>query len=111
MAFAVPTQFTFEFDGKQIIYNFTLPFKDPIKPGRTNIIEIADPSYFVSFSFALMPEPATLSSPVKGCAVLAKRPPEDPQPVGQSLSEAAFNEKNANQNYGLQFASRIILAC
>lgn len=109
--FGTPTQYTFEYDGKQIIYNFTLPLKEPIKPGRTNVIEIADPTYFVAFSFADTPEPAALSSPIKGCAVLAKRPPEDPQPVGQPLSEAVFTSLGANANFGMQFASRIILAC
>lgn len=110
-SFSKPTQYTFEYDGKQIIYNFTLPLKEPIKPGRTHVIEIADPTYFVSFSFADIPQPATLSSEAKGCAILAKRPPEDPQPVGQPLSEAVFSSLGSNSNYGLQFASRIILAC
>jgi ABC-type uncharacterized transport system substrate-binding protein len=109
--FAKPTQYTFEYDGKQIIYNFTLPLKEPIKPGRTNVIEIADPTYFVAFSFAEIPQPALLSADVKGCAILAKRPPEDPQPVGQPLSEAVFSSLGASANYGMQFASRIILAC
>lgn len=109
--FAKPTQYTFEYDGKQIIYNFTLPLKEPVQAGRTNVIEIADPTYFVSFSFADIPEPASLSAPIKGCAILAKRPPEDPQPVGKPLSEAVFSSLSANTNYGLQFASRIILAC
>lgn len=109
--FGKPTQYTFEYDGKQIVYNFTLPLKEPIKPGRTNVIEIADPTYFVSFSFADTPQPASLSAPIKGCAILAKRPPDDPQPVGQPLSEATFSSLGANNNYGLQFASRIILAC
>lgn len=109
--FAKPTQYAFEYDGKQIIYNFTLPLKEPIKPGRTNVIEIADPTYFVSFSFADIPQPATLSTDVKGCAILAKRPPEDPQPVGKPLSEAVFSSLGSSKNYGLQFASRIILAC
>lgn len=109
--FGEPKDYTFEYNGKQIVYNFTLPLKEPVKPGRTNVIEITDPTYFVSFSFADIPEPASLSAPIKSCAVLAKRPPEDPQPVGQPLSEAMFSSLGANNTFGLQFASRIILAC
>lgn len=109
--FGEPKDYTFEYDGKQIVYNFTLPLKEPTKPGRTNVIEITDPTYFVSFSFADVAEPASLSAPLKSCAVLAKRPPEDPQPIGQPLSEAMFSSLGANNTFGLQFASRIILAC
>jgi len=111
ITFTEPQEPTFEFDGKQIIYKFTLPLKDPIKPGRTTVIDITDPTYFVSFSFANTPEPALLSTPIKGCGIIAKRPPEDPQPVGQPLSETVFKSLNNAPSYGVQFASHIILAC
>jgi ABC-type uncharacterized transport system substrate-binding protein len=109
--FSEPKDYTFEYDGKQIIYIFTLPLKEAVKPGRTTVIEITDPTYFVSFSFADISEPASLNTSIKSCAVLAKRPPEDPQPVGQPINEAIFNSLGANNKFGLQFASRIILAC
>lgn len=110
LVFNEPLDPTFEFDGKAIIYTFTLPLKQPIKPGRTTVIDITDPTYFVSFSFTNGNDAAMLSTPIKACSVIAKKPPEDPQPVGQPLSEAAFNALN-NASYGLQFASHIILAC
>ena len=111
LEFSEPKDYTFEFDGKQIIFIFTLPLKEAVRPGRTTVIEITDPTYYVSFRFADIPQPALLNAPIKSCAVIAKRPPEDPQPVGQPLSEAIFNSLATNNQFGLQFASRIILAC
>lgn len=111
LTFGEPKDYSLEFDGGLLIYKFTLPLKEPIKPGHINIFEITDPSYYIAFVSANKAANSTDSNGGQACSIIAKRPPEDPQPTGQSLNESMFNDLNTNGSYGIQFAIRIIVAC
>jgi ABC-type uncharacterized transport system substrate-binding protein len=105
-----PKDYSLNYDGHSLTYTMTLPVKEPMKPGKVTFIEIYDPTYFVSFSFADQPDPVAMTTAPKGCALTVARPKQDPQP-SQNLSEAFFNSLSAGSNFGAQFSSRIVLAC
>ena len=110
LVLAVPKDYWLDYDGHVMIYHVTLPLKEPTKPGKVSMIEIYDPTYFVSFSFAESAHPATMPTSPKGCSLTVARPQQDAQPT-QSLNEAFFNSLSAGSDYGAQFSSRVVFAC
>lgn len=108
--FGAPQNYWFEYRNTALTYHMTLPLKEPVKPGKVTMIEIYDPTYFVSFAFPDTANPVTMPSAPKGCAMTIARPKIDPQPT-QTLNEAFFNSVAAGTDVGASFSSRIVLAC
>ena len=72
-------------------------------------VEMADPSWFVDFSFA-QKDPVKLVNAPAACRLEVLRPGEAAQaPKGQP-GEAFFNS-GAGSNYGAQFANKIAVKC
>ncbi len=90
----------------QLTLHFMLPVKEPSVARRTLILDVADPTFFVDFSYADDDSAITLTGAPKNCVTQVTRP-KKPDPVQQKLSEDYF----ANANMGLQFASKVIVAC
>jgi len=105
-----PKDYWLDYNGQLMTYHMTLPLKEPTKPGKVTMFEIYDPTYFVSFAFPDSPNPVTMPSAPKGCALTIARPKQDAQPT-QTLNEAFFNSVAAGSDVGAQFSSRIVLAC
>jgi ABC-type uncharacterized transport system substrate-binding protein len=103
--FGKPTDEALDHDGKVLTLHFLLPVADPAPVKRTVILDVYDPTFFVDFAYAEGDRPVTLSGGGNGCAVQVTRPrKQDPT---KQLSEDYF----ANANMGLQFASKVIVAC
>ncbi len=104
--FTAPQDPVLDHDGKTLTLSFLLPVKSATPAKRTVILDVFDPTFFVDFSYAPDDRAVTLAGAPQGCAVQVSRP-KKPDPSQQKLSEDYF----ANANMGLQFASKVIVAC
>jgi hypothetical protein len=110
LTIGAPKDYWLDYNGSVITYHMTLPLKESTKPSKVMMVEIYDPTYFVSFSFPDIAAPVTMPSAPKGCSITVARPKQDAQP-SQTLNEAFFNSVTAGNDVGAQFSSRIVLAC
>ena len=116
-AFADPKEPAMRVEDRALVLSFLLPLKTPVQQGRgVAALEVYDPTYFVAFSFA---EGLRRGDPRGRAAGLCRHghPPEDassprPRRPGRSgMTEAFFEALTAASAYGVQFASRILVAC
>ncbi|WP_449411536.1 DUF1007 family protein [Methylobacterium komagatae] len=114
-AFTEPKEPAMRMEGNALTLSFLLPLKSPAAPGRgVAALEVYDPTYFVSFSFADAGDAVTLSGAPQGCTASVTRPKGDGAKVADAktgMSEAFFEALTAASNYGEQFANRVIVAC
>jgi ABC-type uncharacterized transport system substrate-binding protein len=106
-----PVDYYLEFTDGLLTLHFTLPLAAPVKAQSLDF-EVADPTYFVDFSFAEK-EPVRLTGAPQACKIAALRPGEggsQAKPQGQP-GEAFFNNLGASSNYGSQFANKITVRC
>ncbi len=89
--------------------HFTLPLKTPVKPKLLRV-EIYDPTIFVDFEFAKQ-TPVKLVAAPAGCKLDVVLPQDITATQSQKLGEAFFNSLNASQNWGAQFANKILVNC
>lgn len=93
--------------GKQLELSFLLPVQAPVAAKRTVYLDVYDPTFFVDFAYADAPDAVRLTGAPQGCAVQVSRPQNKPEQSLAKLSEDYF----ANANMGLQFASKVFVAC
>ena len=115
-AFAEPKEPTMRMEGKALTLSFFLPLKTPAQQGRgVAALEVYDPTFFVSFAFAEGAEAATLDGAPQGCVATVTRPkteqPRTAEAGKPGMTEAFFEALTAASTYGVQFASRILVAC
>jgi ABC-type uncharacterized transport system substrate-binding protein len=115
-AFTDPKEPAARIEDKALVLSFLLPLKTPIQQGRgVAALEVYDPTYFVSFSFAEGAGAATLAGAPQGCAATVTRPkteqPKTAEAGSSGMTEAFFEALTAASTYGVQFASRILVAC
>jgi ABC-type uncharacterized transport system substrate-binding protein len=106
-----PADYYLEFVNGLLTLHFTLPLATPAKAQSLDF-EIADPTYFVDFSFAEK-DPVRLTGAPEACKIAALRPGEggaQAKPQGQP-GEAFFNNLGPSSNYGSQFANKIMVRC
>jgi ABC-type uncharacterized transport system substrate-binding protein len=106
-----PVDYYLEFTDGLLTLHFTLPLAAPVKAQSLDF-EVADPTYFVDFSFAEK-EPVRLTGAPQTCKIAALRPGEggsQAKPLGQP-GEAFFNNLGASSSYGSQFANKITVRC
>ncbi len=89
--------------------HFTLPFKTPVK-AKLLRVEIYDPTIFVDFEFA-KDKPVKLAGAPSGCKLDVVLPHDISIAQSQKLGEAFFNQLSAAQNWGAQFANKILVNC
>ncbi len=92
-----------------LILNFTLPFKHPVK-AKLLKIEIYDPTIFVDFEFAKQ-TPVHLVGAPAACKLDVELPHDITAAQSQKLGEAFFNSLSASQNWGAQFANKVLVNC
>ena len=112
--FEDPVDYYLEHKDGALVLHFTLPLKTPLKT-RQLALEIYDPTYFVAFSFAEGADAATLAGAPQGCAATVTRPkteqPKTADAGSPGMTEAFFEALTAASTYGVQFASRVLVAC
>jgi ABC-type uncharacterized transport system substrate-binding protein len=89
--------------------NFTLPLKTPVKAKHVQL-EIYDPTIFVDFEFAKV-TPVRLDNAPSGCKLDVELPHDITAAQSQKLGEAFFNTLTSAQNWGAQFANKIVVNC
>jgi ABC-type uncharacterized transport system substrate-binding protein len=92
-----------------LVLNFMLPFKQPVKAKYLRV-EIYDPTIFVDFEFSKK-QPVELLNPPKGCKLDVVLPQDITTAQSQKLGEAFFNSLTSSQNWGAQFANKILVNC
>ena len=92
-----------------LILNFTLPFKQPVKAKNLKV-EIYDPTIFVDFEFAKGSPVHLLGAPA-GCKLDVVLPQDITVAQSQKLGESFFNSLSSSQNWGAQFANKIMVKC
>ena len=99
--FAAPVDYFLEYKDSLLTLHFTLPFKAPVKALALDV-EMFDPSYFVDFSFAEK-DPVKLVSAPDTCKLSIAKPADASTlpPPGENLAN----------NYGSQFANKILVKC
>ncbi|HWM46137.1 MAG TPA: DUF1007 family protein [Xanthobacteraceae bacterium] len=105
---ADPKDYWLDYQNETLTLNFTLPFKEPVA-SKDLRIDIYDPEFFVSFSFADA-EPVKLAGAPAACSLATKRPGEDPPPSSQRLDKS-FQASDANAGMGAHYASKILVTC
>ncbi len=106
-----PADYYLEFADGVLTLHFTLPFAAPAKTQSVDF-EMADPTWFVDFSFAEK-EPARLTGAPADCKLTVLRPGEagtQAKPQAQP-GESFFNNNPGASNYGAQFANKIQVRC
>jgi ABC-type uncharacterized transport system substrate-binding protein len=104
--FTAPRDYWLEHAAGRLTLNFTLPLREAAAVRRTLILDVADPTFFVDFSYTDGAEAVVLTRAPKGCTTQVTRP-RKPDMAQSRLGEDYF----ANANMGLQFASKVIVAC
>lgn len=92
-----------------LVLNFMLPFKQPVKAKYLRV-EIYDPTIFVDFEFSKT-KPVELLNAPKGCRLDVVLPQDITAAQSQKLGEAFFNSLTSAQNWGEQFANKILVNC
>jgi ABC-type uncharacterized transport system substrate-binding protein len=103
-----PTDYWLDYLDAVLTLHFTLLFKEPVK-AKNLLIEIYDPTIYVDFEFAKI---NAVSAPGMSpqCKVKFERPP-DMTLQAKKLSETFFNSQAGAQNWGAQFANKIMVEC
>ena len=115
-AFTDPKEPAARVEDRALVLTFLLPLKTPVQQGRgVAALEVYDPSYYVAFSFAEGADAATLAGAPQGCAATVTRPkteqPKTAEAGSPGMTEAFFEALTAASTYGVQFASRVLVAC
>jgi ABC-type uncharacterized transport system substrate-binding protein len=106
-----PQDYWLDYTGSTLTLHFTLPFKQPLK-AKDLLIEIYDPTIYVDFEFADQ-NPVSLTGAPAQCKMKFQRPPDLSlmYKQGKPLGEQFFNSLTPAQNWGEQFANKIMVGC
>ncbi len=115
-AFAEPKEPAARMEDRALVMTFLLPLKNPVQQGRgVAALEVYDPTYFVAFAFADGSDAATLTGAPEGCTATVTRPkteqPKTAEGGSPGMTEAFFEALTTASGYGVQFASRVLVAC
>jgi ABC-type uncharacterized transport system substrate-binding protein len=109
--FADPIDYGMVYENARVILTFTLPLAEPVAAPRLLVLEVVDPTYFVSFRMEDGDDAVQLAGGPQGCATTITRPAAADIAQVQSLSEAFFEALTAANNFGQEFANRALIAC
>jgi ABC-type uncharacterized transport system substrate-binding protein len=110
VAFGKPADYRLEPDGKTLTLTFTLPLAAPAPVGRMLTLQVSDPTFFVSFDLAGGEDAVAVENGPPKCKLTVARPKPVAETPLAKLGESFFQGSAASE-FGLQFASKILLAC
>jgi ABC-type uncharacterized transport system substrate-binding protein len=107
-----PTDYYLDYNAKDTLLtlHFTLPFKAPVKAKELSV-DIYDPEFFVDFTFKKVKTPVALAAAPSTCKLSVTQPKELSPARGKSLSEKFFSQLSASDDWGAQFANKILVRC
>lgn len=105
--FVDPVDYYLDFKDSVLTLHFVLPFKAPVK-SKTLSLEIADPTYFVDFSFAEK-DPVSLAGAPASCKLEVTRPSQGSSAL-QKFSEQSFLS-GAVPNLGGAVSTKASVTC
>lgn len=109
--FAAPVDYGMIYEDGHLILSFTLPLREPVRPRTAFVMEIYDPTFFVSFTIDKGDDAVRIVGGPQGCAKTITRPRSAEIAETASLSEAFFATLTASSDFGEQFANRALIAC
>lgn len=107
LAFNEPTDYYLTYENELLTLHFTLPLKKPQPAKGTVSIDIYDPTYFISFTFAEK-DPVKLVGAPAGCTQNVVSPE---QPQNLQFGENFFANLTASSTFGAQYADKITVKC
>ena len=110
--FGAPKDYSMTFDGKEktATLHFTLPLETPVVTGKAFIVQVYDPSYFVSFEFAKENAVKLVSAP-QGCSLTVMKPKPLGADESKKLDESFFSGLSPGADFGIKLSERAIVAC
>ncbi len=109
--FAPPVDYDMVYENGSLTLTFTLPLSEPARPDNAFVMEIYDPTFFVSFTIDEGDDAIRLVGGPQSCAKTITRPRSTEIDETASLSEAFFETLSAASDFGEQFANRALIAC
>ncbi len=109
--FAPPVDYDMVYEDGHLTLTFTLPLREPVRPRTAFVMEIYDPTFFVSFSIDKTDDAIRLVGGPSGCAKTITRPASSDIEDASTLSEVFFATLTASSDFGEQFANRALIAC
>ncbi|WP_370640786.1 DUF1007 family protein [Xanthobacter sp. NFH-44] len=106
LAFDDPVDYYLTYTDDALTLHFTLPLKKPFPAKGTLTVDIYDPTYFISFTFAEK-DPAKMVDAPASCSMKVDSPEQQNSP----LDESFFAKLSASSNYGAQYADKITVKC
>lgn len=106
LAFNDPVDYYLTYADDALTLHFTLPLKKPLPAKGTLSVDIYDPTYFISFTFAEK-DPVKMVSAPAACVLKVDAPDQQNVP----LDETFFAKLSASSNYGAQYADKITVKC
>ena len=110
-AFKPPVDYDMVYQDGHLILSFTLPLTRPARPRTAFVMEIYDPTFFVSFTIDKGDDAVRIVGGPPGCAKTITRPASSEIEEAMTLSEAFFRTLTASSDFGEQFANRALIAC
>lgn len=109
--FAPPTDYRLTHDGANATLHFTLPLEQPADADTALVLEVYDPTFFVSFRMDEGEDAIALDGGPGGCAVDVARAAEVRLDAFQDLSEAFFEAMTSPDALGVEIVNRALVAC
>jgi ABC-type uncharacterized transport system substrate-binding protein len=109
--FGSPADYGMVYENSRATLTFTLPLAEPAPPANVMVLEVYDPTFFVSFRMEDGDDAVRLAGGPTGCAMNITRPATVDIAEVQNLSEAFFEALTAADTFGDQFANRAMIAC
>ena len=107
-----PTDYYLDYNTKDTVLtlHFSLPFKTPVKAKELNV-EIYDPEYFIDFSFKDVKEPGRSGRRARGLQALGDPAAGFDGCAGSTIGRGVLQAAQLRQNWGAQFANKILVKC
>ncbi|MFG1416760.1 DUF1007 family protein [Xanthobacter albus] len=107
LALNEPVDYYLTYSDDALTLHFTLPLKKPQPAKGTVSVDIYDPTYFISFTFADK-DPVKMVGAPAGCTEQVVSPE---QPQNLQFGESFFANLSASSNFGAQYADKITVKC
>lgn len=104
-----PREAVLTYENKTLTLSFTLPLKTPAVATRSFGLEIGDPTYFVAFDIADVPDAVAVRDAPQGCVVRVIRPPKLDEATQQRLAQEDITATPDMSGY--QVTTRALVAC